>query len=146
VNITKYEHTIVIGIISALIGVGIGTHVGVTKTPIPVKKIIELPKELTPVQARKLAASKLDDYGWTKSQFTCLNEMWNKESHWNYKAVSKTHDHGIPQRNMPDASKKAIHAFQTDPEAQINWGLGYIKSRYKTPCNAWAFWQKHHWY
>jgi hypothetical protein len=27
--------------------------------------------------------------------------------------------------------------WETDPTTQIIWGLGYIKSVYGTPCNAW---------
>ena len=146
-NITKYEHTIVLGIISALIGVGIGTHIG-EAPKVPVKKEIkvEKPIEVTPAIARKLAYSKLDDYGWSKNQFVCLNWMWGKESAWNYKASSSTHDHGIPQRHMSKDTKAEIHAFMTDPVAQINWGLKYIKGRYGSPCQAKAFWVKHHWY
>jgi peptidoglycan hydrolase-like protein with peptidoglycan-binding domain len=34
----------------------------------------------------------------------------------------------------------------TDPYVQALGGFRYIKSRYKTPEGAWAFWQKHHWY
>jgi hypothetical protein len=29
--------------------------------------------------------------------------------------------------------------WQTNPATQIKWGLGYIQSRYGTPCSAWAF-------
>lgn len=146
-NITKYEHTIVIGIISVILGVGVGTHIG--KAPeVPVKKEIkvEKPKEVTPAMARKLAFSKLDDFGWSKAQWACLNWMWGKESAWNYKASSSTNDHGIPQRHMSGDTKAEIHAFQSDPVAQINWGLNYIKSRYQTPCKARAFWERNHWY
>jgi hypothetical protein len=34
------------------------------------------------------------------------------------------------------------------PATQITWGLGYIKSRYGTPCGAWSAWQSRspHWY
>ena len=146
-NITKYEHSIVIGIISVIIGIGIGGYFSqeVVVKKAPIKKVESV--GLNPYQARKLAKSKLDDFGWTTTkEWACLNWMWGKESAWNYKAVSKTHDHGIPQRNMPTATKAEIHAFMTDPVKQINWGLGYIKSRYGSPCRAKAFWLTHHWY
>lgn len=149
-NITKYEHTIVIGIISAIVGVGIGTNIG-EPPKVPVKKEIkvvevEKPKGLTPAQARKLAYSKLDDYGWSKAEWSCLNWMWGKESAWNYKASSPTKDHGIPQRHMSKDTKAEIHAFQSDPVKQITWGLGYIKHRYGSPCKAKAFWEINRWY
>jgi tRNA/tmRNA/rRNA uracil-C5-methylase (TrmA/RlmC/RlmD family) len=37
-------------------------------------------------------------------------------------------------------------AFIENPQTQINWGLNYIKERYGSPCEAWAFWQKNRWY
>ena len=146
-NIKKYEHVIFIGIVSAIIGVGLGgfftPHPAIAKKP-AVKKV--LVQGLTPESARKLALSKLDDFGWSKTQWTCLNQMWGKESSWNYKAVGSTKDHGIPQRHMANNTKAEIHKFQSDPVAQINWGLNYIKSRYGSPCRAWKFWQVNHWY
>ncbi len=33
-----------------------------------------------------------------------------------------------------------------DVDCQIKWGIKYIKARYKTPINAWAFHQEHNWY
>ena len=147
-KITKYEHPIVLGIISAVIGVGVGGYFAqeeVTVKAKPIVKKIEL-VGTDPASARKLALSKLDDFGWSKKQWTCLNKMWGKESAWNYKAASSTKDHGIPQRHMSKDTKAEIHAFMSDPVKQINWGLGYIKARYGSPCSAWAFWQRNHWY
>ena len=147
-NITKYANQIIIGLLATIIGIGIGGYFSqekvVAKVPV-VKKVESV--GLTPSQARKLAKSKLIGYGWKKpTEWGCLNWMWGKESAWNYKAVSSTKDHGIPQRNMPTATKKEIHAFMTDPVAQIEWGLNYIKVRYGSPCQAKAFWLRHHWY
>jgi hypothetical protein len=72
VNITKYEHQIIIGIISVLIGVGIGTNIG--KAPeVPVKKeLVMKPIEVTPAVARKIAKGKLVEFGWNKTQWECL--------------------------------------------------------------------------
>lgn len=86
------------------------------------------------------------DYGWDKTQFTCLSRLWGKESAWNPQAVSSTNDHGIPQRNMPNATQAQKDAFLADTRGQIVWGLNYISIRYDTPCNAWQFWQKNRWY
>ena len=148
-NITKYENQIVIGLLAAVIGIGIGGYFNqeqVVVKPTPVIKKVE-PTGLNPEQARKLAKSKLDDFGWiTSKEWKCLNWMWGKESAWNYKASSPTKDHGIPQRHMSKNSKAEIHAFQTDPVAQITWGLNYIKHRYGSPCKAKAFWELNRWY
>ncbi|HYV47359.1 MAG TPA: LysM peptidoglycan-binding domain-containing protein [Myxococcaceae bacterium] len=46
-----------------------------------------------------------------------------------------------------DSTWKTVGATKTsDPEKQFVAGYKYIKQRYGTPENAWAFWQKHHWY
>ena len=146
-NITKYEHQIIIGILVSIIGFGIGSNIGQEKSVEPIKVIKKVePKEMTPDMARKLAKSKLDDFGWSSKQWSCLSKLWGKESAWNYKAVGPTNDHGIPQRHMSKNTKKEIHAFQSDPVKQINWGLNYIDSRYSSPCGAWSFWEVNRWY
>ena len=148
-KLTKYENPIVISVLAAVIGIGIGGYFNqeqvVVTAPVPIVKVEPTP--LNPEQARKLAKSKLDDFGWTTSkEWKCLNWMWGKESAWNYKASSPTKDHGIPQRHMSKNSKAEIHAFQTDPVAQITWGLNYIKHRYGSPCKAKSFWELNRWY
>lgn len=148
-KLTKYENPIVISALAAVIGIGIGGYFNqeqvVVTAPVPIVKVEPTP--LNPEQARKLAKSKLDDFGWiTSKEWKCLNWMWGKESAWNYKASSPTKDHGIPQRHMSKNSKAEIHAFQTDPVAQITWGLNYIKHRYGSPCKAKSFWELNRWY
>ena len=90
-------------------------------------------------------------HAFTKSllddrQFQCVKKLWYKESRWNPKAISRTNDYGIPQRNMPKASPEARAKFLENPYAQILWGLSYIEHRYDTPCNAWAHSQRKGWY
>lgn len=75
-----------------------------------------------------------------KQQFGCLKILWGKESAWNYKAKSPTHDYGIPQRHMSHNTKEQIADFMKHPHTQIQWGIGYIKSRYDTPCGALKSW------
>ena len=36
--------------------------------------------------------------------------------------------------------------WMTNYETQINWGLIYIKDRYKNPSNAWEHFQNKNWY
>ncbi len=74
------------------------------------------------------------------SEFKCLSQLWGKESAWNYKAKSPTHDYGIPQRHMKRNSKAQIAKFMESPHTQIQWGLNYIKVRYETPCGALESW------
>jgi hypothetical protein len=94
----------------------------------------------TPMGAKKVAKSILiDEYGFNEKQYQCLNTLWTKESHWNYKARNKSSGaHGIPQA-LP-ASKMSVVStdWRTNPVTQIRWGLRYITIRYETPCKALA--------
>ena len=36
--------------------------------------------------------------------------------------------------------------WRTNPATQIKWGLGYIASRYGSPCSAWSHSVAHNWY
>lgn len=91
------------------------------------------PKEF----ARHLVKRHFDN---PKAQFGCLAKLWGKESAWNYKAKSPTHDYGIPQRHMRHNSVKEIADFMKHPHTQIRWGINYIKHRYETPCGALKSW------
>lgn len=73
-------------------------------------------------------------------EFKCLAHLWGKESGWNYKAKSPTHDYGIPQRHMKNNTKAEIADFMEHPHTQIQWGLSYIEHRYDTPCKALQSW------
>lgn len=92
-----------------------------------------LPKDY----ARHLIKSEWSDH---KRQFGCLAHLWGKESAWNHKAKSPTHDYGIPQRHMSHNTEKQKQAFLKDPHGQIRWGLNYIKTRYDNPCGALKAW------
>ena len=70
------------------------------------------------------------DYSF--EQFYCVDELWYKESRWNYKAKNpKSSAFGIPQ---------ILGLKELNPTKQIDRGLNYIKHRYSNPCNA----LKHH--
>lgn len=75
-----------------------------------------------------------------RREFGCLAQLWGKESAWNHKAKSTTHDYGIPQRHMSHNTPKQIRDFLRDPHGQIRWGLTYIESRYDSPCKALHSW------
>ena len=64
-------------------------------------------------------------------QYRCLEQLYTKESNWNPSARNGSH-YGIPQ--MRNVKLKTMDAF-----TQIDWGLRYITTRYKTPCKAWEF-------
>lgn len=80
-----------------------------------------------------------EEYDWKTRQFGCLETLWTRESHWNYRAHNYSSGaHGIPQA-LP-ASKMEVIAtdWRTNPVTQIRWGLHYIDVRYDTPCKALA--------
>jgi hypothetical protein len=98
--------------------------------------------------AKKVAKSiMLTEYAWGADQFTCLNRLWTKESHWNYRARNKRSGaHGIPQA-LPAIRMEIISSdWRTNPVTQIRWGLRYIEARYDSPCRAWAKFKRSNYY
>jgi len=93
--------------------------------------------------ARRIMAKT---YNWCGQQYVCLVTLWNHESGWKVNAHNPSGAHGIPQALPGSKMSSAGADWQTNPSTQINWGLRYIKSRYGSPCNAWAFWTSHRWY
>lgn len=66
-------------------------------------------------------------------EYRCLELLWNRESMWNPLARNGSH-WGIPQ--LRNEKLRSMDGY-----TQIDWGLRYLQSRYKTPCRAWAFFQ-----
>jgi hypothetical protein len=102
----------------------------------------------TPKGARRVAQELAKEkYGWGSYQFSCLNTLWTKESHWNYRARNKrTGAHGIPQA-LPATKMEIISSdWRTNPVTQIQWGLHYIDVRYQTPCRALAKFKRSRYY
>ena len=100
-----------------------------------------------PGTAQSTAYSMMASFGFDpKSEFGCLNAIWTRESGWRYNAANASGAYGIPQALPGSKMASAGADWQTNPATQIRWGLGYIKSTYGSPCNAWAFWQAHGYY
>lgn len=100
-------------------------------------KTIEFPIDAwSPATAKAYARYVAEKHGWGEKEFECVNALWTRESHWNWKAKSPTSDYGIPQRHMSKDTKAEITEFLSDPTEQIAWGLGYIEHRYGSPCVA----------
>jgi hypothetical protein len=84
--------------------------------------------------------------GWGEDQYSCLVQLFNRESHWNVYASNPSGAYGIPQA-LPGSKMATVGAdWQTNPATQITWGLNYIAGRYGTPCGAWAHSQSSGWY
>ena len=100
-----------------------------------------------PGTAQSIAYTMMSSFGFDpKSQFPCLDDIWTRESGWNYLAENASGAYGIPQALPGSKMASAGADWATNPATQIKWGLGYIQSIYGTPCNAWAFWQGHSYY
>jgi hypothetical protein len=96
---------------------------------------------------KKTGCAVLLGMGFGLDQMPCLDKLFQKESGWNPHAVNKSSGaYGIPQA-LP---KSKLATAGPDPynsvETQVKWGIGYIKSRYKTPCGAWSHSQSTGWY
>jgi hypothetical protein len=97
--------------------------------------------------AQAIARAMLPDFGWSpSSQFGCLVNLWNKESHWNTHASNPSGAYGIPQALPGSKMASAGPDWQNDPRTQIKWGMGYIKDRYSSPCDAWSHSESTGWY
>jgi hypothetical protein len=102
----------------------------------------------TELGAKKVAKAIMNtDYSWGDDEYSCLNRLWTKESHWNYKAHNyRSGAHGIAQA-LPAVKMEVISDdWRTNPVTQIRWGLRYVEARYDTPCEAWAKFKRSHYY
>ena len=70
-------------------------------------------------------------------QYSCLAQLWGKESGWNPKSFNPISVDGKHAGGIPQILGLSVKLHHTD---QIDLGLKYIKHRYDTPCKAWAFW------
>jgi hypothetical protein len=99
-----------------------------------------------PSSAQGIAYNMLASFGFSTSQWSCLDALWNQESGWRYNAENASGAYGIPQALPGSKMATAGADWLTNPATQIKWGLGYIKNQYGTPCNAEAHEQADGWY
>ena len=102
---------------------------------------------ISPGAAQSIAKSLMPNYGFASGQFGCLLNLWNYESGWHMYAKNPSSGaYGIPQA-LPATKMASVGPdWKTNATTQIKWGLGYIKSRYGSPCGAWAHERAHSWY
>jgi hypothetical protein len=99
------------------------------------------------VLGQRMAAAR----GWTGSQWSCLDWLWTRESGWRNTADNtQSGAYGIAQAlgHGPTDQYPAGPANppESDPAAQIDWGLGYIAATYGSPCQAWQHETADDWY
>jgi hypothetical protein len=96
---------------------------------------------------KEVAMNLLPDHGWSQSQFSCLEKLWNKESRWKVNADNPSSTaYGIPQALPGNRMAAYGKDWRTNPVTQIKWGLDYIEATYGSPCSAWGHSQAKGWY
>ncbi|MCX2747431.1 lytic transglycosylase domain-containing protein [Arthrobacter sp. MI7-26] len=100
-----------------------------------------------PAGARLYASSRLGAYGWGQEQMQCLSQLWTQESSWMTDATNPSSGaYGVAQALPPDKYYSAGSDWLSNYRTQIDWGLGYIRDRYGSPCNAWQHEMGFNWY
>lgn len=103
-------------------------------------------KDIVRISVKSYAAQQIK----SNKQYICLSKLYGKESAWDETAVGNldgTHQtYGIPQLK----NKLMINL---DAYTQIDYGLKYIKHRYKldangyiNACKAWEHWKNKGWH
>ena len=96
---------------------------------------------------RQIAQAMLGSFGWSSSQFSCLDPLWEHESRWNVTAANPgSGAFGIAQALPGSRMASAGPDWQTSAATQITWGLRYIRDTYGSPCAAWSHEQATGWY
>jgi hypothetical protein len=96
---------------------------------------------------QQIAEAMLASFGWSSSQFSCLDPLWAHESGWSVTAYNPgSGAYGIPQALPGSRMASAGPDWQTNAATQIRWGLTYIKGTYGSPCAAWDHEQATGWY
>jgi hypothetical protein len=104
-------------------------------------------------------------YGWTGSQWSCLNWLWTRESGWSATArnpssgafgIAQALGHGTPGTagtygneygaNYGLTTAQAQAANSGSAAAEIKWGLEYVREVYGSPCRGWSHELADSWY
>lgn len=102
-------------------------------------------EDLSEADPREIGRALVAEFGFSETEFDCLDSLYVSESNWRIDADNPTSSaYGIPQaltqlHDLPGD-------YLTSAESQIRWGLEYISNSYGTPCSAWDFKQGHGWY
>jgi hypothetical protein len=117
--------------------------------PAPAQQAAPVAAAAAPIpsgSAQQIALAMLASYGWSSSQFGCLDPLWAQESGWNVYAANPDGAYGIPQAMPGSKMASAGPDWQSDAATQIRWGLSYIQATYGSPCAAWSHEEATGWY
>jgi hypothetical protein len=96
---------------------------------------------------RQMAHAVAVNAGLSDRQWTCLDQLWQRESKFQTMARNpRSGAFGIPQALPASRMASAGADWRTNPVTQIKWGLSYIDVRYGSACNAWSHWVRYRWY
>jgi hypothetical protein len=87
---------------------------------------------------QQIAQSMLSSFGWGQDQWGCLDQLWQQESGWSLTASNPSGAYGIPQALPGSKMASAGPNWEDNAATQIKWGLGYIQSKFGSPCAAWS--------
>ncbi|KAL2814990.1 hypothetical protein BJX63DRAFT_431093 [Aspergillus granulosus] len=79
--------------------------------------------------------------------YNCLAAIIDLESEWDYEAENpNSGSYGLFQALPPNKMASAGGDWKTNPETQLEWGLGYIRDRHRTACAAWKHLKENGWW
>ena len=104
-------------------------------------------ERISSADPKELARALMPEYGLSPAEFGCLDNIWSQESGWNIHADNPSSSaYGIPQALPGSKMSSAGPDWANNAQTQIRWGLGYIRDRYGSACDAWGFKSGHGWY
>lgn len=104
-------------------------------------------EDISEEDPRIIARALLTEFGFAQTEFGCLDSIYSQESGWRWNADNpRSSAYGIPQALPGSKMSSAGADWRTNPVTQIRWGLGYIRDRYGSPCEAWAIKRVRGWY
>ena len=75
-----------------------------------------------PGTAESIAYNRLSSFGWSPgTYFSCLNNIYTRESGWRYNAENASGAYGIPQALPGSKMASAGADWMTNPATQIKW-------------------------
>lgn len=138
----EIKFTRLVLIIAFVVGLNGGIGAQAAMAPIKSQVLYMSPKAFAKIQVMNQWNSQ--------KEFKCLEQMWERESHWNPLAHNS-----IPVYQIKNGKRIALHAFgiaqmlgekSKNPATQIQRGIKYIRYRYQTACNALVFHNQRGWY
>jgi hypothetical protein len=111
------------------------------------KKATVVTTTTTSSQYAGLSAYQIAEKLVPSSQFGCFDWIVTRESGWSVTATNPSSGaYGLGQA-LPGYKMASVGSdWRTNPVTQIKWVLGYMDSRYGSPCAAQSFWESHNWY